>query len=71
MKGTVIGKDALSPNQHVDISSFDDLIEMVNHVRKITGKPTGFKMVVGAPIQLEKLLSVIRIHARRLLLLII
>jgi glutamate synthase domain-containing protein 2 len=33
---------------------------MVNHIRKVTGKPTGFKMVVGAPVQLDQLFSVIR-----------
>tara|TARA_R110001606_G_scaffold361754_7_gene515285 strand:+ start:202399 stop:203928 length:1530 start_codon:yes stop_codon:yes gene_type:complete len=60
MRGIVIGKDALSPNRHVDITSFDDLIDMVNHIRNVTGKPTGFKMVVGAPIQLEQLFSAIR-----------
>jgi len=60
IRGIVIGKDALSPNRHVDISSFDDLIDMVNHIRRVTGKPTGFKMVVGAPIQLDQLFIAIR-----------
>tara|TARA_R110002050_G_scaffold9504_1_gene33312 strand:+ start:471299 stop:472831 length:1533 start_codon:yes stop_codon:yes gene_type:complete len=59
IRGIAIGKDALSPNRHVDINSFDDLINMVNHVRKVTGKPTGFKMVVGEPIQLDQLFSAI------------
>ncbi len=60
IRGIETGKDALSPNRHVDIRSFDDLIDMVNHIRKVTGKPTGFKMVIGAPIQLDELLSTIR-----------
>lgn len=60
IRGIQVGKDALSPNRHVDITSFDDLIDMVNHIRKVTGKPTGFKMVVGAPTQLDQLFSVIR-----------
>jgi len=60
IRGIEIGKDALSPNRHVDITSFDDLIDMVNHVRKVTGKPTGFKMVVGAPVQLDQLFIAIR-----------
>jgi len=60
IRGIAIGKDALSPNRHVDITSFDDLINMVNHVRKVTGKPTGFKMVVGEPAQLDQLFNAIR-----------
>lgn len=60
IRGIVVGKDALSPNRHVDITSFDDLINMVNHIRSVTGKPTGFKMVVGAPGQLDELFEAIR-----------
>jgi len=59
IRGVEIGKDAYSPNRHPDINSFDDLIDMINRVRKVTGKPTGFKMVVGAPQQVDTLLSAI------------
>lgn len=60
IRGVQVGKDALSPNRHVDITSFDDLIDMVHHIRKVTGKPTGFKMVIGEPRQLDQLFSAIR-----------
>jgi glutamate synthase domain-containing protein 2 len=60
IRGIEVGKDALSPNRHLDITSFVDLIDMVNHIRDITGKPTGFKMVIGSPKQLDELLSVIK-----------
>ena len=60
IRGIEYGKDALSPNRHVDITSFDDLIDMVNRIRNVTGKPTGFKMVVGGPEQLDQLFSAIR-----------
>jgi len=59
IRGVEAGKDAYSPNRHPDISSFDDLIDMINRVRDVTGKPTGFKMVVGAPRQIDVLLSAI------------
>ncbi|PHS70568.1 MAG: FMN-binding glutamate synthase family protein [Methylophaga sp.] len=59
IRGIEVGKDALSPNRHVDINSFDDLIDMVNRVRNVTGKPTGFKMVIGSPKQVEELFSAI------------
>jgi glutamate synthase domain-containing protein 2 len=57
IRGIEVGKDAYSPNRHLDIGSFDDLIDMINRVRDVTGKPTGFKMVVGAPKQIDALLS--------------
>lgn len=59
IRGVEIGKDAYSPNRHQDISSFDDLIDMINRVRNVTGKPTGFKMVVGEPKQLDDLMIAI------------
>ncbi len=60
IRGIEVGKDAYSPNRHVDIASFDDLIDMVNWIRDVTGKPTGFKMVVGAPNQVDDLLIAIK-----------
>jgi glutamate synthase domain-containing protein 2 len=59
IRGINIGQDALSPNRHVDISNFDDLLDMVKLVRDVTGKPVGFKMVVGAPEQVDDLLETI------------
>ena len=59
IRGIEVGKDAYSPNRHPDISSFDDLIDMINRVRNVTGKPTGFKMVVGAPKQVDALMAAI------------
>jgi len=40
--------DSISPNRHTDIDSIDDLLDMVERVRNVTGKPVGFKMVLGA-----------------------
>ncbi|MEM7001561.1 MAG: FMN-binding glutamate synthase family protein [Pseudomonadota bacterium] len=42
------GQDSLSPNRHPDIDSADDLLDMIDRVRRVTGKPTGFKSVIGA-----------------------
>ena len=43
-----VGQDSISPNGHPDIRSVDDLLDMINHVRDITGKPVGFKAVLGS-----------------------
>ena len=47
IRGIPVGEDSLSPNRHPDIASIDDLLDMVARVREITGKPCGFKMVLG------------------------
>jgi len=47
IRGISVGEDCFSPNGHVDIRSVDDLLDMIHHIREITGKPVGFKMVLG------------------------
>jgi len=59
IRGINVGDNAFSPNRHVDITSFDDLLDMINRIRDVTGKPVGFKMVVGAPVQIDNLLSAV------------
>lgn len=38
---------SISPNGHPEIRSVDDLLDMIGHVRAVTGKPVGFKAVLG------------------------
>ncbi len=40
-------EDSISPNGQPEITSVDDLLDMIVRVRNITGKPTGFKFVMG------------------------
>jgi len=48
IRGIEIGETAISPNRHPDIDSVDDLLDMIHYVRETTGKPVGFKAVIGA-----------------------
>lgn len=48
IRGIPEGQDSISPNEHTDISSVDDLLDLINRIRTVTGKPTGFKTVVGS-----------------------
>lgn len=48
IRGIAVGESSISPNGHLDITSVEDLLDMINHVRDVTGKPVGFKMVVGS-----------------------
>ena len=47
IRGIPVGQDSISPNRHPEIDSVDDLLDTIEHIRKITGKPAGFKMVLG------------------------
>ena len=46
-RGIPIGEDSISPNGHADIRTVDQLLTVMAHVRELTGKPVGFKLVLG------------------------
>lgn len=48
IRGIGVGTDSISPNRHLDVASAGDLLDMISRVREVTGKPVGFKSVVGA-----------------------
>ena len=48
IRGIEPGMDAISPNRHPDINSNADLLDMIQRIRAVTGKPVGFKAVIGA-----------------------
>ncbi|MAR90494.1 MAG: FMN-binding glutamate synthase family protein [Pseudomonadota bacterium] len=59
IRGIPEGQASISPNRHPEIRNADDLLDMIDRVRKITGKPTGIKAVLGAPAWLDELFSAI------------
>ncbi|MDF1678889.1 MAG: FMN-binding glutamate synthase family protein [Legionellaceae bacterium] len=40
--------DSISPNRHPDIANVDALLDMIQHIRDLTGKPVGCKFVLGS-----------------------
>jgi len=48
IRGIAVGSDAISPNRHTDINSNTELLDVINRVRDVSGKPVGFKAVIGA-----------------------
>ncbi len=48
IRGIPEGVDSISPNRHPDVNSNDELLDMIYHIREVTGKPVGFKAVIGA-----------------------
>lgn len=57
IRGIDIGQDSISPNRHPEIEGVDDLLDMIEHVRQVTGKPVGFKAVIGAYGWLDELFT--------------
>ena len=62
IRGIPGGQDSISPNRHPEVDSATDLLDMIDRVRRVTGKPVGFKAVIGAYGWLEELFE--EIHAR-------
>jgi len=54
------GVAAISPNRHIDIESNVDLIDIINRIRTVTGKPTGFKAVISDAAWLDDLFTEIQ-----------
>ncbi len=47
IRGIEAGHDSISPNRHPEINNAGDLLDLIARVRKVTGKPVGFKAVIG------------------------
>lgn len=50
---------SISPNRHVEIDCPEALLDMVNRVREVSGRPTGFKFVLGDSMCLDDLFQAI------------
>lgn len=62
IRGISEGQASISPNGHLDIRNVVDLVNMINHIRNLTGKPVGFKAVLGEKKWLIELINEIRIR---------
>ncbi|HCQ66470.1 MAG TPA: FMN-binding glutamate synthase family protein [Rhodobacteraceae bacterium] len=47
IRGIPVGVASASPNRHEEVDDWGDLLDMIAHVREVTGKPVGFKAAVG------------------------
>ena len=59
IRGIPTGQDSLSPNRHPEIDDFGDLLDMIGHIREVTGKPVGIKTVAGSADPFEALFALI------------
>src|SRR5574339_462487 len=47
IRGIPEGRDSISPNRHRDISNVAELLEKVNWISELTGRPVGIKTAIG------------------------
>jgi glutamate synthase domain-containing protein 2 len=47
IRGIAVNQDSISPNRFPEIANSGQLLDFIQHVREVTGKPTGFKTVLG------------------------
>jgi len=48
IRGIPAYQASISPNRHPDINNVPQLLDAIERIRRVTGKPAGFKSVVGA-----------------------
>jgi glutamate synthase domain-containing protein 2 len=56
------GKASISPNRHPEVDSPEQLLDLIEHVRRVSGKPVGIKCVIGAYGWLDDLF--VEVHRR-------
>lgn len=59
IRGLRVGQDGISPNRHAEVDDWGDLLDLIGHIREVTGKPVGIKTVMGAREPLEDLFATI------------
>lgn len=47
IRGIPVGVDSISPNRHPETGNVDQLLDMIDEVRSVTGKPVGIKTAIG------------------------
>ncbi len=62
IRGIPVGQDSISPNRHPEVDSASELLDLIDRIRTVTGKPVGFKAVIGAYGWLDDLFA--EIHLR-------
>ncbi len=62
VRGIPQKKDSISPNRFPEIGSIDELLDFIGHVRAVSEKPTGIKLVVGEPCWINDLCTAIKMR---------
>ena len=57
IRGIPVGQDSISPNRHPEVDSPGELLDLIDRTSRVTGKPVGFKAVIGAYGWLDELFA--------------
>ena len=60
IRGIPQGQDSISPNRHPEVNNVGELLDLIERVRRATGKPVGFKSVIGAYGWLDQLFEEVK-----------
>jgi len=60
IRGIPEGQASISPNRHQDIASVSDLLDVIDRIRRVTGRPVGFKSVFAGVEWLDELFAEVR-----------
>lgn len=61
-RGIKIGVDSISPNRFPEVDSVESLLDFIQLIRETTGKPVGFKTVIGSYSWIESLFREIKLR---------
>lgn len=59
IRGIAVGQDSISPNRHREVNNYGELLDFIAHIREVSGKPVGFKTVVGSSDAWEEMFELI------------
>jgi len=60
IRGIPQGEASISPNRHIEVDDWADMLDFIAHIREVTGKPVGFKTVVGTEQPFRELMELIK-----------
>jgi len=60
IRGIKEGQASIAPDRHKEVSNWSELLDMVGHIREVTGRPVGIKMAVGGEEGLHDLFQAVR-----------
>ncbi|MEM7424161.1 MAG: FMN-binding glutamate synthase family protein [Pseudomonadota bacterium] len=57
IRGIPQGEASISPNRHIEVGNVCDLLDFIERIRDVTGKPTGIKTVISGTAWLEEMVE--------------
>ena len=62
IRGIPEGEDSISPNRHPEIGNVEEMLDFIGHVREVSGKPVGIKIVVSAVDWIEDMCRAVHVR---------